>query len=68
MLAAALGRGIGRRGELAAAQPGRPSEVVELARGTSGVELALARALGAEWLDRYVAEWRRVRLEIDGAT
>jgi tRNA nucleotidyltransferase (CCA-adding enzyme) len=39
---------------------------VELARGHSGVVLALARALGAEWLDRYVAEWRDVRLEIDG--
>ena len=27
----------------------------------------LARALGAEWLDRYLAEWRSVDLEIDGA-
>ena len=26
----------------------------------------LARALGAEWLERYVTEWRGVRLEIDG--
>ena len=43
--------------------PPRPSSC---ARGRSGVELALARALGAEWLDRYVAEWRGVRLEIDG--
>jgi tRNA nucleotidyltransferase (CCA-adding enzyme) len=31
------------------------------------VELALARALGAKWLDRYVAEWREVRLEIGGS-
>ena len=46
--------------------PTRPSEGMELARGRSGAELALARALGAEWLDRYVSEWRRVRLEIDG--
>jgi tRNA nucleotidyltransferase (CCA-adding enzyme) len=30
------------------------------------VTLALARALGAEWLDRYVEEWRHVRLDIDG--
>jgi tRNA nucleotidyltransferase (CCA-adding enzyme) len=22
--------------------------------------------MGAEWLDRYVSEWRHVRLEIDG--
>jgi tRNA nucleotidyltransferase (CCA-adding enzyme) len=39
---------------------------VALARGHGGVELALARALGAAWLDRYVAEWRAVRLEING--
>jgi tRNA nucleotidyltransferase (CCA-adding enzyme) len=26
----------------------------------------VARALDAEWLDRYAAEWRRVRLEITG--
>ena len=39
---------------------------MELARGRAGAELALARAMGAEWLDRYVSEWRRIRLEIDG--
>jgi tRNA nucleotidyltransferase (CCA-adding enzyme) len=66
VLAAALGRGVAEARELASAQPERPSEAVELARGRTGVELALARALGAEWLDRYVAEWRHVRLEIDG--
>ena len=27
----------------------------------------LARALGAEWLDAYLLEWRGVSLEIDGA-
>jgi len=26
----------------------------------------LARALGAEWLDRYLLEWRNVTLEVDG--
>jgi tRNA nucleotidyltransferase (CCA-adding enzyme) len=31
------------------------------------VELVIARALGADWLDRYVREWRGVRLEITGA-
>ena len=46
--------------------PARPSEAVELARGHNPVELVLARALGAEWLDRYVSEWRSVALEIDG--
>ena len=53
--------------ELAAAAPERPSEAVALARGHDPVELVLARALGAEWLDDYVADWRAVELEIDGA-
>jgi tRNA nucleotidyltransferase (CCA-adding enzyme) len=30
------------------------------------VELVLARALGGDWLDDYVREWRSVMLEIDG--
>jgi tRNA nucleotidyltransferase (CCA-adding enzyme) len=64
--AAALGRGVAEARELASARPERPSEVVEFARGRTGVELALARALGAKWLDRYVAEHRHVRLEVDG--
>ncbi len=66
LLAAALGP---RRGEeaLADERPRSPSEAVELASGHDGVELVLARALGAEWLDRYVTEWRHVSLEIDGA-
>jgi tRNA nucleotidyltransferase (CCA-adding enzyme) len=29
-------------------------------------QLLVARALGAEWLDRYAAEWRHVMLEIGG--
>jgi tRNA nucleotidyltransferase (CCA-adding enzyme) len=65
VLAAAIGP-VRRERELAAAEPGPPSEAVELAAGHDGIELALARALGAEWLDRYLAEWRPVRLEIDG--
>jgi len=52
---------------LAAARPARPSEATALARGRDPVELVLARAAGAEWLDRYVREWRDVRLEISGA-
>jgi tRNA nucleotidyltransferase (CCA-adding enzyme) len=53
--------------ELAAASPPTPSAAVELAHGHDGIDLVVARALGAEWLDRYVSEWRRVRLEISGA-
>jgi tRNA nucleotidyltransferase (CCA-adding enzyme) len=65
LLAAALGPA-GGEGELAAARPQRPSQAVELAARRDPVELALARAMGAEWLDRYLAEWRAVALEIDG--
>jgi tRNA nucleotidyltransferase (CCA-adding enzyme) len=66
VLAAALGRGADDVRRLAAVAPARPSEGVELARGIDPVTLAVARARGAEWLDRYVADWRGVRLEIDG--
>ena len=57
---------LGGARELAAAVPARPSEAVKLARGRGGVELLLARALDAEWLDLYLTEWRQVRLEITG--
>jgi tRNA nucleotidyltransferase (CCA-adding enzyme) len=53
--------------DLASVQGSRASELVAAARGRTGVELAIGRALDAEWLDRYVAEWRDVRLEIDGS-
>jgi tRNA nucleotidyltransferase (CCA-adding enzyme) len=66
VLAAALGRGTDEARRLAAATPTRPSEAVELAGRHGEVELALARAFGAEWLDRYLDDWRGVRLEIDG--
>ncbi len=66
VLALALGRGVDASREVTAVEPGRPSEGVESARGRSGVELALARAMGASWLDTYVSEWRHVRLGIDG--
>jgi tRNA nucleotidyltransferase (CCA-adding enzyme) len=66
VLAAALGRGLDPARELAGADVAAPSEGVEWARGRDGTTLALARALGAEWLDRYVSEWREVRLDIDG--
>jgi tRNA nucleotidyltransferase (CCA-adding enzyme) len=66
VLAAALGPA-GNERELAAARPRRPSQAVELARGQDPVELVLARALGAEWLDDYMEKWSAVALEIDGA-
>ena len=53
--------------ELARATPERPSQVVRAVKGASPVELSLARAIGAEWLDRYLDQWSKVSLEIDGA-
>jgi tRNA nucleotidyltransferase (CCA-adding enzyme) len=52
--------------ELAAATPERPSEAARLASAWDPAQLLVARALGAEWLDRYASEWRHVRLEITG--
>jgi tRNA nucleotidyltransferase (CCA-adding enzyme) len=52
--------------ELAAARPSRPSEAVALALAYSAVEMVLARASGAEWLDDYLERWSEVGLEIDG--
>ncbi|HSD25223.1 MAG TPA: hypothetical protein VLB79_12955 [Solirubrobacterales bacterium] len=52
--------------ELVAATPERPSEAVRLAETWDPAQLLVARALDAEWLDRYAAEWRDVRLEITG--
>jgi tRNA nucleotidyltransferase (CCA-adding enzyme) len=65
ILAAALGPEAGE-GALAGAHPSRPSEGVALARGHDAIELVLARAAGATWLDDWLA-WREVGLEISGA-
>jgi len=66
VLAAALGPVEGEVA-LAEASPARPSEGVDLAGRCDPARLVLARALGAEWLDDYMSEWRAVALEIDGA-
>jgi tRNA nucleotidyltransferase (CCA-adding enzyme) len=65
VFAAVLGPPAGAE-ELAGAHPQQPSLAVELANRRDPLELVLARALGAEWLDRYLLEWRSVSLEIDG--
>jgi tRNA nucleotidyltransferase (CCA-adding enzyme) len=52
--------------ELAAATPERPSEATRLAKPWDPAQLLVARAIGAEWLDRYAGEWRHVGLEITG--
>ncbi len=65
VLAAAVGPA-GAEVALAGAAPERPSAAVARVGGRSPAELVLARALGADWLDRYLLEWRHVKLEIDG--
>jgi tRNA nucleotidyltransferase (CCA-adding enzyme) len=65
VLAAARGE-VGQAPRLAARTPEIPSEGVEAAREATGVELVLARAMGARWLDDYLTEWRHVGLEITG--
>jgi tRNA nucleotidyltransferase/poly(A) polymerase len=65
LLRAALGPE-GGEAALAEQRPALPSEAVALASARDPVELVLARALGAEWLDRYLTEWREVALQIDG--
>jgi len=67
ILAAALGPP-GEEVELAAQRPKKPSHAVELASGRHPQILAIARAMGAEWLDDYLSEWRGVVLDIDGST
>lgn len=63
--AAAAGE-LGGEVELAATDPARPSEAVALATAYGAVEMVLARAHGATWLDDYLEKWSRVELEIDG--
>jgi tRNA nucleotidyltransferase (CCA-adding enzyme) len=52
--------------ELVAATPERPSDAFRLAAPWDPSQLLVARVLGADWLDRYAAELRHVRLEITG--
>jgi len=66
LFAAALGPAGGEEA-IAVARPERPSEAVALASSHDPIELVLARALGAEWLDRYLTEWQSIALEIEGA-
>jgi tRNA nucleotidyltransferase (CCA-adding enzyme) len=65
MLVAALGPPGGEE-LLAAMWPPRPGEGVEVAGKRDPVELILARAMGADWIEQYLTAWRRVELEIGG--
>ncbi|HMI82185.1 MAG TPA: hypothetical protein VK480_10395 [Solirubrobacterales bacterium] len=65
LIAAALGPE-GAEQVLASMWMPRPGEGVELAEKRDPVELILARALGANWLDSYLTAWSKIELEIDG--
>jgi tRNA nucleotidyltransferase (CCA-adding enzyme) len=65
LIAAALGPPGGEE-LLAAMWPPSPGEGVEVAEKRDPVELALARAMGADWIEHYLTVWREVKLEIGG--
>jgi tRNA nucleotidyltransferase (CCA-adding enzyme) len=65
LVAAALGPE-GAEQVLASMWPPKPGEGVEAAERRDPVELILARAMGADWLDHYLTVWSKVELEIDG--
>lgn len=65
LVAAALGPE-GAEQVLASMWPPKPGEGVEVAERRDPVELILARALGANWLESYLTAWSKVELEIDG--
>lgn len=48
------------------AEPKSAADIVATARGRGPLELLLARADGAAWLDDYMSRLRHVRLEIGG--
>jgi tRNA nucleotidyltransferase (CCA-adding enzyme) len=48
------------------AEPDSAMEAVEIAGRLSGPDLVLARAGGAEWLDRWMNDWRDARPEVSG--
>jgi tRNA nucleotidyltransferase (CCA-adding enzyme) len=65
LIAAALGPE-GTEEVLASMWAPKPGEGVEVAERRDPVELIIARAMGASWLDQYLTIWRDVELEIDG--
>ena len=65
LIAAALGPE-GTEEVLASMWAPKPGEGVEVAERRDPVELIIARAMGATWLDDYLTRWRDLKLEIDG--
>ncbi|HEU5104330.1 MAG TPA: hypothetical protein VFU11_00660, partial [Solirubrobacterales bacterium] len=65
LISAALGPAGGEE-LLASMWPPNPGEGVEVAEKRDPVELALARVMGADWIEHYLTVWRKVELEIDG--
>jgi tRNA nucleotidyltransferase (CCA-adding enzyme) len=65
LVTAALGPA-GAEEVLASMWAPKPGEGVDLAERRDPVELILARAMGADWLDQYLTAWRKIELEISG--
>ncbi|HET6830434.1 MAG TPA: hypothetical protein VFH44_03690 [Solirubrobacterales bacterium] len=66
LIASRSGPALDRARELAAARPSRPSQAVHLAAGVDPALLLVAVAAGGSWIERYIREWKDVRLEITG--
>ena len=66
LIAAGSGPELDEARRLAAARPQRPSQAVALADRAEPAVLLVAEAAGGSWIERYVNEWSRVGLEIDG--
>lgn len=65
LISAALGPAGGEE-LLASMWPPSPGEGVEVAEQRDPVELALARAMGADWIEHYLTAWSKLKLKIDG--
>lgn len=57
---------LSRARKLAELEAPTPGEALAAAGGSDQLELLLARALGAEWVDEYVESWSKTGLEISG--
>jgi len=66
VLLAVASRGVERAPLHQIEYPGSPSLANSAARRLDPVGLLLARAAGADWLDRWMNEWRLVSLEVTG--
>jgi tRNA nucleotidyltransferase (CCA-adding enzyme) len=66
LVLAVSGFGPGRDFSSGLEYPGSPSLASRIAGRMNPAQLILARAAGADWLDRWMSEWRLVSIEVTG--